>query len=64
MALNQNIPLNIKNSLRCYKKCYFVNFCDTNLQQANAWNTLFAGAIEENALALRNATVIHSVAVD
>jgi len=30
MAIIENIPLNVKNSKRCAKKCFFYNFGDGN----------------------------------
>jgi len=64
MALVQNIPLNIKNGMRCAKKCCFFLFWP---RQLAAWQRLKCASYRGSwggRSCPRSATEIHSVAVD
>ena len=63
MALIENIPLNIKNSMRCLKKCFFYDFGDSSSGMPMTEIASYRGSWGERSYP-RGATAFHSVSVN
>jgi len=49
MALMENIPRNIKNSMRLLRNCFY-DFSDGDLRHTNAWNCFLPGQLRRTIL--------------